>query len=68
MVNLRRSKTDQIGESRKIAIPHGKTRHCPLKALDDWLAQAGIVEGPLFRLVNRHGHVLEQRLSGEAVA
>jgi integrase len=68
VVNLRRSKTDQTGAGRKIGIPFGRTRWCPVKHLTDWLDQAGIEDGPLFRGMNRHGHLHDQRLSGEAVS
>lgn len=68
VVTLRRSKTDQSGVGRKIGVPFGRTRWCPVKHLTDWLGHAGIEGGPLFRGINRHGHVAEQRLSGEAVS
>jgi len=68
IVHLRRSKTDQLGAGRKIAIPFGRTRWCPVNAIDHWLQVSGIDLGPLFRPINRHGHVLDQRLSGEAVS
>jgi integrase len=67
VITLRRSKTDQSGEGRKIAVPFGRTRWCPVTALDRWLSTAGIEDGPVFRRVNRHGGVLAYRLSGEAV-
>lgn len=65
---LRRSKTDQTGVGRKIGIPYGRTRWCPVTHLSDWLDHAGVETGPIFRSVNRHGHVADQRLSGEAVS
>lgn len=68
VVHLRRSKTDQVGAGRKIAIPIGRTRWCPIAALDQWLARSGVETGPLFRPINRHGHMRDQRLSGEAVS
>ena len=68
IVTLRRSKTDQEGAGRKIGIPYGRTRHCPVVALDDWLARSKIEDGPLFRPVDRHGRVVAERLSGEAVS
>ncbi len=68
VVHLRRSKTDQEGAGRKIGIPHGRTRWCPVTALHDWLARAEIEDGPVFRPVDRHGKVGAQRLSGEAVS
>lgn len=67
VVTLRRSKTDQNGAGRKIGIPFGRSRWCPVKCLSDWVEHAKIESGSLFRGVNRHGHVAAQRLSGEAV-
>lgn len=68
VINLRRSKTDQTGTGRKIGIPFGRTKWCPVKHLMDWLDLAGIKEGAIFRSINRHGHIAEHRLSGEAVS
>lgn len=68
IIHLRRSKTDQVGKGRKIAIPFGRTRWCPVQHLADWLTHAGIDDGPIFRPINRHGHVANGRLSGEAVS
>jgi integrase len=68
IVSIRRSKTDQEGEGRRIGIPWGTDdATCPVRALEAWQSAARIVSGPLFRSVNRHGQVLG-RLSGEAVA
>lgn len=68
IVRLRRSKTDQEGAGRKIGIPFGRTRWCPVTALDQWLSRADVDTGPIFLGVNRHGHISKQRLSGEAVS
>ena len=68
VVQLRRSKTDQDGQGRKIGIPFGRGRWCPVAALDAWLAASGITEGAIFRPVDRHGHIHSTRLSGEAVS
>lgn len=69
VVDIRKSKTDQAGESRKIGIPKGKhDETCPVRAVQTWLEYAGIVEGPVFRSMNKHGHVLKQRLSGKSVS
>jgi len=69
VISLRRSKTDQEAEGRKVAIPQGREAGtCTVRALSAWLAAAGITTGPLFRRVNRHGQILPQRLSGEGVA
>jgi integrase len=68
ILHLRRSKTDQDGQGRKIGIPFGRTRWCPVAALDAWKAVPVITAGPIFRRVDRHGHVLSASLSGEAVS
>ena len=68
IVTLRRSKTDQEGAGRKIGIPHGRTRHCPVAALTDWLTRSGITEGAIFRPITRHGQLQRERLSGDAVS
>jgi len=68
IVNLRRSKTDQEGKGRQVAIPYAKGSACPVLSLDAWLSAAGITDGPVFRGVNRHGQVSERVLSPEAVA
>ena len=60
VITLRRSKTDQDGEGRKIGIPFGRTKWCPVTALDRWLEAAGIKDGAIFRRVDRHGHVLRR--------
>jgi integrase len=69
IVTIRRSKTDQEGEGRKVGIPQGAEQStCPLWALEEWRSAAHIASGPLFRVMNRHGQVLTKRLSAEAVA
>lgn len=69
IVLVRKSKTDQLGEGRKIGIPFGQhAETCPVRAVQAWLDLAGIGEGPVFRSMNKHGHVLEHRLSGKSVA
>lgn len=69
VVTIRRSKTDQEAEGRKIGIPYGSNPDtCPIRSLQDWLEQTGIVEGPLFRPINRHGKMASTRLSAGAIA
>jgi integrase len=68
ILNIRRSKTDQDGVGRKIGIPLGRTLHCPVWALENWLSAARIDSGPVFRPVDRHGRVSVEQLSGEAVS
>lgn len=68
IVHLRRSKTGQEGAGRKIGVPYGRTRFCPIHALDTWLEVSGIGTGALFRPVDRHGRIASARLSGDAVS
>lgn len=69
VLSVRRSKTDQEGEGRRVAIPFGRTEEtCPVRALRTWLAAASIEDGAVFRSVNRHGQVNTERLSDKAVA
>ena len=68
-VTLRRSKTDQEGHGRKIGIPYGSRPHtCPVRSLQAWLSVAEIEAGPLFRPINKHGHILPRALSDRSVA
>lgn len=67
LVTIRRSKTDQEARGRQVAVPLGRTRHCPIAALQCWLAFAGIETGPIFRAMDKHGGITARRISGEAV-
>lgn len=67
-ITLRRSKTDQEGQGRKVGVPFGSSpASCPVRALRAWVEAAGIASGPVFRSVDRHGH-LGETLSPAAVA
>jgi len=68
ILHIRRSKTDQTGQGRKIGIPLGRTRHCPVAALTAWRETLTADHGPLFRPVDRHGNILADRLRGDAVS
>jgi site-specific recombinase XerD len=68
VICLKRSKTDQVGQGRTIAIPNVKGRHSPVLALRAWIAAAEIASGPLFRRISRADNVLPNRLTGQAVA
>ena len=69
-ITLRRSKTDQDGQGRKIGIPYGSIPDtCPVRTVQMWMEQAGITTtGPLFRSITRHGKLRPGRLAGIDVA
>jgi integrase len=69
VVTLRRSKTDQEGAGRRVALPFGSNPDtCPVRVLRAWLDAAGVTAGAVFRGVDRHGNVSPERLSDRAVA
>lgn len=68
-VTLRRSKTDQEGAGRTVAVFYGgNPTTCPVRALKAWLEAAGITSGPLFRGINRWGRISPLRLHPQSVA
>jgi integrase len=68
-LRIRRSKTDQEGRGRLVAIPYSGTPDlCPVRALRAWLEASAIAEGPLFREVTRHGHVATAPLTGRSLS
>jgi site-specific recombinase XerD len=66
-VLIRRSKTDQEGEGRTIAIPPGSKLR-PIAAAKAWLEAAGITTGALFRSINKGGRMSDEPLTGRTVA
>jgi site-specific recombinase XerD len=68
-VSLRHSKTDQEGAGRKVGIPYGSNpQTCPVRSVHAWLEAAAIAEGPVFRSIDRHGHLKPAALRGLDVA
>jgi site-specific recombinase XerD len=69
VISLRRSKTDQEAQGRKVAIPYGSNPDtCPVRTLQAWLKVSGIAAGPLFRAVTAGGRVRSSRLCDRVVA
>lgn len=72
VVTLRKSKTDQEGHGMAKAIFAASGRDksaCPVKALREWIAAAGLAgDDALFPSIRKGGHVTGQPLSGHAVA
>ncbi len=68
-IHLRHGKTDQGGVGQIKDINYAvHSANCPVKALKRWIENASIGSGPLFRPVNRHGHVSQNRLTPQSVA
>jgi site-specific recombinase XerD len=66
-ITIRQSKTDQEGAGATIAVVRGSVA-CPAKALKAWLAAAGILEGPIFRPIDKAGKVRPRRMTDQSVA
>jgi site-specific recombinase XerD len=65
---VRRSKTDQEGQGRRVGIPYGShPATCPVRAAQEWLEVLGEDAGPVFRRIDRHRHIGAARLSDRAV-
>lgn len=67
-VRLDKSKGDQEGHGAVVAVPHGRTLNCPVAALQAWLKVSKISAGPVFRPIDRWGHLGDRALTGFAVA
>lgn len=68
-MTLRRSKGDQEARGETKGIPYASLPTvCPVRALARWLDASDIKEGPLFRSVDRHGHLADKWLHPCSVA
>jgi len=70
VVLIRRSKTDQVGVGAEVAMRANPVAGlCVVRALREWIATAGITEGPLFRTFALNGGGLhDRRIAGQDVA
>jgi integrase len=68
VINIEKSKTDQEGKGRRIGIPRGFDRYCPVEGLRKYLKSSGIIEGPVFRSFKSKEKLSEKRLSDRSVA
>jgi integrase len=68
-VLIRRSKTDQNGDGRTIALPYtDNPAVCPVRNVQRWLNDADIGEGSIFRRIRRGHHLTPDRLTAQSVA
>ena len=68
VIRLARSKTDQEGQGREVAIPYGSAPDtCPVRACRNWIDMAHLIDGPLFRGIDRHHHISGQALHKDSI-
>ncbi len=68
-INLRRSKTDQLGEGSTKGLPYFQnTRYCPVISIKRWIQISNIDSGPLFRRFIKGSILTEERLTDQTVA
>lgn len=68
VARIRRSKTDQEGRGRAVAVPRIGGSLCPVGALETWLKRAKIDAGAVFRRFDRYGHLTPHRLDAGYVS
>lgn len=68
ILTLPRSKTDQTSQGRKIGIPKGRGRICPVLSVNEWIVQSGADAGALLRPITKGGVIGQDALSDRAVA
>lgn len=63
LVNVRFGKTG----ARKVAVGFGThPETCPVRSVQTWTATAELIDGPLFRPIDRHGNLGRRRMSPKA--
>ena len=68
-INLKRSKTDQLGEGSVKGLPYfDNSQYCPVKSLEKWIEITKINSGPLFRRFTKGSKLSENRLTDQTVA
>jgi integrase len=69
IVTIAKSKTDQEAQGQTIAIPRvPDSPYCPVQAVLDWMAMAGIEQEALFRRVTKGNRLTQDRLTDQSVA
>jgi integrase len=61
------SKTDRENQGRTVTVPALK-RLCPVQAYEAWLDASGLQKGPVFRAIDRWGHVALEGLNPNSVS
>ncbi|MGE8066192.1 site-specific integrase [Pseudomonas sp. NPDC089569] len=63
---LPRSKSDRENLGQTYQTP-ALQRLCPVQAYIDWISEAALVRGPVFRGINRWGHLSEEGLHANSI-
>ncbi|QGT80906.1 site-specific integrase [Pseudomonas coronafaciens] len=64
---LASSKTDREHQGRTVAVPALK-RLCPVQAYEEWLQASDLKQGPLFRSIDRWGHLGVEALNPNSIS
>lgn len=64
---LSSGKTDRDHRGRTVNVPALK-RLCPVQAYEAWLHASGLQQGPVFRAIDRWGHVSQEGLNPNSVS
>lgn len=68
-LRIPKSKTDQEGKSRSVILPYAGDRTlCPAVALTEWLTEAELTRGAVYRRVRRGDTLTSDRLTAQSVA
>ncbi|MNP09035.1 site-specific tyrosine recombinase XerC [compost metagenome] len=67
VVFVPRSKTDRENRGQRFNVP-ALQRLCPVLAYEAWLAISGLQQGPVFRALDRWGHLAEEGLHPNSVS
>jgi site-specific recombinase XerD len=56
-------------DCRQIAILKGRCpATCPLNAVQEWIKVANLMSGPLFRAIDKHGHISPQQITSKTIS
>jgi len=68
-IKIKRSKTDQEGKGRSVALPYSAQQElCPVLAITALIELNDSTRGPLFRRIRRGGNIGNERLTPQSVA
>jgi len=67
-IKIKRSKTDQEGKGRSVALPYSAQQElCPVLAITALIELNDSTRGPLFRRIRRGGHLQRDHMTAQSV-